>query len=115
VKKKITNYAKSKLLGKYEEEEIEQIVDRVTKGFENGEYTASLKANKLPSQGTAQWVATVEKDGKQVVPNFIFYKDPVLPKNAENYFKAYPQYVTINQIIQVLSRGTKTELKNLNL
>jgi hypothetical protein len=115
VKKNITNYAKSQLLGKYEEEEIEQIVDRVTKGFENGEYTASLKANKLPSQGTAQWVATVEKDGKQVVPNFIFYKDPVLPKNAENYFKAYPQYVTINQIIQVLSRGTKTELKNLNL
>ena len=106
VKDNVLNYAKSQLYGKYSEEEIEESINKVTEGFKTGEYTASLKTNKLPSQGTAKWVATFEKDGKPIVQPYNFVNTPTLPKNAENYFRAYPQYVALNQIIEALKKGT---------
>ena len=106
VKENITNYAKSKLVGQYSEEDVEDIVNKIDEGFKTGEYTASLKTNKLPSQGTAKWVATFEKDGKPIVQPYNFVNTPTLPKNAENYFRAYPQYVALNQIIEALKKGT---------
>lgn len=106
VKENITNYAKSKLVGQYSEEEVDDIVNKIDEGFKTGEYTASLKTNKLPSQGTAKWVATFEKDGKPIIQPYNFVNTPTLPKNAENYFRAYPQYVALNQIIEALKKGT---------
>jgi hypothetical protein len=106
VKDNVLNYAKSQLYGKYSEQEIEEVIDKVGEGFKTGEYTASLKTNKLPSQGTAKWVATFEKDGKPIVQPYNFVNTPTLPKNAENYFRAYPQYVALNQIIEALKKGT---------
>ena len=106
VKDNVLNYAKSQLYGKYSEEEIEESINKVTEGFKTGEYTASLKTNKLPSQGTAKWVATFEKDGKPIIQPYNFVNTPTLPKNAENYFRAYPQYVALNQIIEALKKGT---------
>jgi hypothetical protein len=53
-------------------------------------------------------VATFEKDGKQLVPSYNFVNTPTLPKNAENYFRAYPQYVALNQIVEALKKGTIT-------
>ena len=106
VKDNVLNYAKSQLYGKYSEEEIEESINKVAEGFKTGEYTASLKTNKLPSQGTAKWVATFEKDGKPIIQPYNFVNTPTLPKNAENYFRAYPQYVALNQIIEALKKGT---------
>ena len=106
VKDNVTTYAKSQLAGKYSEQEIVDVIDRVTEGFKTGEYTASLKTNKLPSQGTAKWVASFEKDGNPIVPPYNFSNTPTLPKNAENYFRAYPQYVALNQIVEALKKGT---------
>lgn len=108
VKDNVTTYAKSQLAGKYSEQEIVDVIDRVTEGFKTGEYTASLKTNKLPSQGTAKWVASFEKDGNPIVPPYNFSNTPTLPKNAENYFRAYPQYVALNQIVEALKKGTIT-------
>ena len=108
VRDNILNYAKSQLYGKYSEQEIEASIDKISEGFKTGEYTVNLKTNKLPSQGTAKWVATFEKDGKQLVPSYNFVNTPTLPKNAENYFRAYPQYVALNQIVEALKKGTIT-------
>ena len=108
VKQNVLTYAKSQLYGKYSEQEIEASIDKISEGFKTGEYTVNLKTNKLPSQGTAKWVATFEKDGKQLVPSYNFVNTPTLPKNAENYFRAYPQYVALNQIVEALKKGTIT-------
>jgi hypothetical protein len=108
VKQNVLTYAKSQLYGKYSEQEIEETINKVDEGFRTGEYTVNLKTNKLPSQGTAKWVATFEKDGKQLVPSYNFVNTPTLPKNAENYFRAYPQYVALNQIVEALKKGTIT-------
>lgn len=112
VKQNVLNYTKSQLMGQYEENEIEQILDTVDQRFRTGQYTTSLKSNKLPSQGTAKWVATFEKDGNTIIGAYNFSESPTLPKNAEMYFRAYPQYVFLNKIIESLKKGiiTPTDL-----
>lgn len=105
VKDNILNYAKSQLIGQYTVEDIEYSINAIEQGFKTGEYTTNLKVNKLPSIGTAKWVLSVEKDGVPLIPTSNFTETPILPKNLEKFYTAYPQYVVLNKIIEQLKAG----------
>ena len=112
VRDNVITHFKSVLSGKYSDEQIAQIVDLVGDRFKKGEYTAELKTNKLPSLGTAKWVAVFQKDGVPIIPAYNFTESPTLPKSSENYFRAYPQYEFLNRLVMALKQD-KIKLEDL--
>lgn len=112
VRDNVITHFKSVLSGKYSDEQIAQIVDLVGERFKKGEYTAELKTNKLPSLGTAKWVAVFQKDGVPIIPTYNFTESPTLPKSSENYFRAYPQYEFLNRLVMALKQD-KIKLEDL--